>query len=258
VIEGGSPVVGGFTLALGGGGALGLAHLGVLSAFEERGLHPVAVSGTSIGAIVAGMYALGCMEEGEKALKECWPADLWLAGLSRGNSYRKRLRDLFGEATIGDCGIPLITCAAPARDKTKPVYLERPALAVWEAVSASTALPIIMAPARVNGRAYIDGGAADNMPTAPLRKFGRPVVGVELGFLRGALRHDERPRGFWLRIKHKTALVARYRDLPDHILKPRVRGYGPMSFHAYKTLREAGRRCAVEFLEGRKQQKTAF
>jgi NTE family protein len=231
-----------FTLALGGGGALGLAHVGVLRAFSERGLTPVAISGSSMGAIIGGAYALGMDLD---PLLDARTVHFFFAVFTRGGYLVRRLRKLFGDARMGDCRIPFIVCVAPANDVRYPLYMEDPELPMWQVIAASSALPPVFGGVRINGQKYLDGGVSDNLPAAPLRRFNLPIVSVELGFLKGALRGDE------VQTLRRFVPFARYQDLGDLMLEPDLSRYSPNSFSDGEAIAEAGYRAAVTFLEGR-------
>jgi NTE family protein len=239
-----------FTLALGGGGALGFAHVGVLQALEERGLRPAAVAGTSMGAVVGATYALRGAAADWGLLRRSGRRAFVMAVLSRGASYRRLLRDHFElhrgrDATIADCTIPFIACVARAWSPNVPVYLDDGELPLWEVVAASSALPMMMASVKVGDVRLRDGGTADNMPAAALHKFGLPVVGVELGFL-----HRGRERKRWEEwAMGLFGVGARYEDLGDILLQPDVSRFSPESFGDFDALVEAGRECVGKALQ---------
>ncbi len=236
----------GFTLALGGGGALGFAHIGVLREMEARDLKPRAVAGTSMGAIVAATWALLGPDALNDIPRLASESAFWLAVLSRGWTVRRQLRRVFGEATLGDCHVPVVVCAAPVNDPSQPLYLDDPKLSVWQALAASCSLPLAFSPVRVGGQRLMDGGSADNLPCAALRRFGLPVMGIELGFLHGALRDDREPRRRWIKMLARRGLCARYRDLGDFLLQPKLGGLTPQSFGAADRIVKAGVECVSE------------
>ncbi|GMV37442.1 MAG: hypothetical protein AMXMBFR61_19500 [Fimbriimonadales bacterium] len=239
----------GFTLALGGGGALGLAHIGALRELEARGLVPRAIAGTSMGAIVAAAWALRGLDALDDILRLATPSAFSLALLSRGWTVRRQLRRVFGAATLGDCRVPTIVCAAPTHDPSQPLYLDDPKLPVWQALAASCALPLAFSPVRVGGQRLMDGGGADNLPCSALRRFDLPVVGIELGFLPGALRDDREPRRRWVKMLARRGLCARYRDLGDYLWRIRLDGLGPQSFGAADRIVSAAEQCVREALD---------
>lgn len=203
---------------------MGFAHLGVLAALEKRGYRPQAIAGTSMGAFVGALFAYPA----SKPQIDVGMLDFFAAVLTRGWTFRARLRRIFGEATIGDCAMPFIACVSTPEDPFSPVYLSDPALPLWQVVAASCSLPFAFSPTKIGSTWYADGGCADNMPAAALRSFGRPVIGVEVGFLDCSYRDDDNPSGWSER--RKARLVARYRDVGDALILPQLRSFTPQSF----------------------------
>ena len=139
-------------LALGGGGVRGLAHIGALQVLQKEKIKVHAITGTSMGAIVGAVYALGIpMETLIKALVKYAPRhyfslrsfNLFHASLMKENEINKMLRELLGEKTFEDCKIPF-SCTAVDIESGKAVDLNSGFL--WKAVRASCSLPFILPP----------------------------------------------------------------------------------------------------------------
>jgi len=171
-------------LALGGGAAKGIAHIGVLKAFEESNIAITYISGTSIGALVASYYAFGKSIEDIKDIGEA----LTLTSVI-GLSFQKKgmfstrsienmiLKDL-GNVNIEDAKIPLAICATDILTGEQ-ITLRHGNLA--KAVCASTAIPGIFIPVEINGKTLVDGGITENVPVSLLDKMGAGItVGVNL------------------------------------------------------------------------------
>jgi len=174
------------TLALGGGGAKGNAHIGVLRRLEREGFIIRAVAGTSFGGIVAALYAAGlspdeiearfCMVDQSKLYGRMPgenPALLGLAGA------RKFLEEVLGGRTFADLKIPCALTAVDV-DAAQEVIL-REGLVV-DAVLATIALPGIFPPHSLGGRRLVDGGVLDPVPVNSARMLAPhlPVVAVTL------------------------------------------------------------------------------
>ena len=165
-------------LVLGGGGARGLAHLGVIRALEEAGVPIDVVGGTSMGAIMAGLCALG-LDDAERVRRVTNIArngrrlvtpTLPLIALSAGRHLDRILADNLGAAPIED--LPLrFYCVSANLTRAEEVVHERGPL--WPAVRASLALPGIYPPVYAAGELLIDGGALDNVPVDVMREPGR-------------------------------------------------------------------------------------
>jgi len=171
-------------IALGGGGARGIAHIGVLRALEENEVKISYIAGTSIGALVASYYAFGKSIDDIRDVGEALNFtsvigfSLQKKGLFSTRSMEKMIiRDL-GDVNIEDAKIPLAICATDI-STGEQVILERGNLA--KAVCASTAVPGIFIPVKIDNRALVDGGITENVPISLLDKMGAGfTIGVSL------------------------------------------------------------------------------
>jgi NTE family protein len=176
-------------LALSGGTARAAAHIGALKVLEKNGFKPKQLAGTSAGAFLAALYALGCpASELERTIQEQSFKDLFLktfdlglhkAGLLAGNRFRNWLEQTyFGSARFEDTIIPL-TISCTDLTTGEQVFIREGSIA--EAVHASCALPLIMAPVKRESRWIIDGGFASVIPFAALD----PSLDIHLGLQAG-------------------------------------------------------------------------
>lgn len=172
-----APVIG---VALGSGSARGWAHLGVLRALEQAGIHPGVVCGTSIGALVGGAHVLGARGKLEQ----------WVLGLSRGDvlsfmDFTIGGGLLKGEKLVGFLrehtdDRPIETLATPfaavatALHTGAEVWLR--AGPVVDAVRASIALPGLFTPVWRDGRLLVDGGLVNPVPVSLVRALGADIV----------------------------------------------------------------------------------
>jgi NTE family protein len=160
-------------LALGTGGARGLAHIGVIEAIEAAGYRIVAVSGSSMGALVGGIYAAGKLEVYRDWVCALQKMDVlklvdWTlsgAGLIKGERIIGALRELIGEVAIEELPIPY-TAVATDLDREREVWLSRGSL--FDAIRASIAIPTIFRPHPLNGHRLVDGGLMNPLPLTPL------------------------------------------------------------------------------------------
>lgn len=237
-------------VALGGGGALGVAHIGVLSVFHELNIPIAYLSGCSAGAFVGALYAGGV--EG-KALETCgleynWrhagrltiPPRMGLATNLRMASY---LRKHIGEPAIESLRLPFYVVATNLTTGTLRVFHTGP---VIPAVRASCAIPGIFEPVTIDGDPYCDGGVLDKVPCGVLRDAGADVViCVELStFQRG------RPPTTIFEVISRALDISRSsqeqadRQAADLIIRPDVSGLNPMSFDQNLLLLARGREAA--------------
>ncbi|KZY61082.1 patatin [Oleiphilus sp. HI0071] len=167
-------------LALGGGAAKGVAHIGALKALQEEGIDVDCISGTSIGAFVASYYAFGKSidEMREVALNltfKSMASFSWKAsgGLFSTDAVREMLiRDL-GDAQIEDAQIPLSIAATDICTGEQVVFNSG---SVADAVCASVAVPGLFAPVEVQGRKLVDGGIIENVPVSLLKPMDAGII----------------------------------------------------------------------------------
>jgi len=173
-------------LALGGGAARGFAHIGVLRALVAHGIVPDVIVGTSIGAVVGGVYAANQMnglEEWARGLTVrgvlgYLDINLTGSGLIRGDHLARRLEEALIDQRIDD--LPLRFAANATEFNTgHEIWLTRGRLA--EALRASYALPGIFPPVRIGGRWLVDGALVNPVPVSAARALGaRLVIAVNL------------------------------------------------------------------------------
>jgi len=160
-------------LALGSGGARGYAHIGVIHELRDRGYEIVGVSGSSMGALVGGLFAAGSLDDfTEWATGLTGPAMLRLldpsisaAGVLRAGKILDAVRELLGSVTIEELPFPY-TAVTTDLIAGRSVWLQRGPLD--EAIRASIAIPGVIAPHVIDGRLLADGGILDPLPIAPI------------------------------------------------------------------------------------------
>jgi NTE family protein len=175
----------GLVLALGGGGARGLSHIGVLEVLAERNLPVKAVVGTSIGAEIGAFLATGMPVEKMKEVAtgfdwrltlQLFFPDLSDGGLVSGKRIVAWLEEQLGPVAIEELPIPFAAIAADL-ECGEEVVLDRGSLT--QAVRASVSLPGTLAPLRAGGRVLVDGGVVNQVPADVARRlFGGPVLAV--------------------------------------------------------------------------------
>ncbi len=173
-------------LVLGAGGARGFAQIGVIEALEARGLDVVAVSGSSSGALVGGIYAAGKLAEFRQQLLRMdrghflrlLDPGLGLAGLLRGDRLVAAMREVVGNPPIES--LPkLFTAVAVDLQRQRVVWLRSGPL--WDALRASFAIPGLFTPHEVDGRLLVDGGLLAPLPITATRLSGaHRLVAVDM------------------------------------------------------------------------------
>lgn len=185
-------------IALGGGGAKGFAHLGVLKALMEKGVKPDIIAGTSAGSIVGAFTAAG--REPEEILElvkknrfiDFAKVNLPVEGFFTLDNFEKLMERLLPVRKFSDLKLPFWVSATNLYTGKVDYINEGPLI---PAVKASCAIPVLFSPVRLGDQIYVDGGVLDNLPYAPLLEKCDRVIAVNvnsesevkrLGSLKGA------------------------------------------------------------------------
>ena len=270
-------------LALGGGGARGFAHIGVLEVFEREGIHVDIISGTSMGAVVGALFAseknVGSLKDkilsfvnrdiireleekfnpsqyDNKArvhrlkktfifVKELylWNVRIVKKWLIDYKPFELLFKELVGNLTFSDCKIPFL-CVATDLIEGEEVILEEGLL--YEALLASCALPGIFPPLKLDERFLVDGGVLGALPVDSLKGKGIDfIIGVSL---------DKRKRTKFLRSSLDVILSVdemRYDKLnkilasrADFLLEPDTSDFGWADFSHIEDIIDKGRKEA--------------
>ena len=261
-------------LVLGGGGSRGFAHIGAIRAIEEAGITIETIGGTSQGALIGALYALGLtpgemIEANRAVFRDFRPlkGDLTLPLFSfvTGVTSNRGLQSLFGKTHISDLRIPFF-CVSTNLSRAKLVV--NPDTTVWKSVRCSMALPGLMPPVIQKRNLLIDGGVLNNLPVDIMRQnCNGDIVAVDvsppndllvdcedrvsLGFLEflrrrflGRKKGGSLPNlleilmrtGFLSSIHHREEM-AKHADLLIH---PPMDGFGLLDWDKLETLVEIG------------------
>lgn len=256
-------------LVLGGGGARGLAHIGVMKALKECGVHVDVVGGTSIGAMIGALYALhphklDLVEN--KALKfslgmssileKLKDLTLPIASFFNGDRFNRSLREFFFDMSIEDMVLNYFCVTTDIAKSRMSVHRSGPA---WKYVRASMSLQGYLPPISENGSLLLDGGYMNNLPANVMKEEGgiKYIMAVDVGreTRRDFFNYGSSLSGWWvlwnkLNPFAKTVAVPSMGDVSaalayvaseqhkDHIrdefidlyLRPPVNEYGTLQF----------------------------
>ena len=185
-------------LVLAGGGARGVAHIGAIEELERQGFEISAVAGTSMGALVGGVYASGYLEpfkEWMRALdkyKVFSLVDFALSteGLVKGDRVMEAMKELVPDVQIERMPVPFAAVAADLLTGDE-VVLDSGGL--YDAIRASISIPSVFRPVHRDGRVLVDGGTVNPLPLNRVRREeGDLLVAVDVSARFGA---DVRPPG---------------------------------------------------------------
>jgi len=239
-------------VALGGGGARGIAHIAVLEALDDMGVKPVAIAGTSIGALIGADYAAGMTAKEIRryvvslahdrsemvrrliAARGRSIAALFRSGTAAMVDAEKLCAQFMPEQVPEDFGSLAIPLTVIASDLFRREALALSAGALRPALAASIALPALMRPVVIDGRTLIDGGATNPLPFDQLRGKADVVVAVDIS----GERNDRREMpGPWECLV-TTVMVMGYaitseklkHTAPELIIRPNVGSFRTLDF----------------------------
>lgn len=268
----------GVGLALSGGGARGLAHIGVVKALREANVPIDAVGGTSLGAIIGAGVAMEwsheeLVERFRRTFVETNPLNdytLPLLALVSGRKVTRLLRQEVGERDIEDLALPYFCVSSNLTTGRIAVHRSGP---LWRWLRASVAIPGVLPPVFYQGEVYVDGGAMNNLPVDIMREVGRGlVIGVDVGADRAftADFDDGDVSGpwktmAWFRSKKKrlnifqilwragmvnsAAATMAHREQTDLLLQPPLESVDMLNWRGFDRAIEAGYRYTAERLQ---------
>jgi NTE family protein len=237
-------------LALGGGVARGLAHIGVLSVLERAGIPIGYVSGTSAGSIMGAMYCAGWGLERIREEAQCirwhqlaspvWPS----RGLVSFDKLERWLVDKLGDITFADLKLPYAAVATDMRT-FESVALCAGRLA--PAVRASCSFPGLVTPLELNGRLLCDGFISSSIPVSAVRALGADyVIGVDI--LAPAIRPHWGALGYAIAgFEVMSQKAGQGYQTADCLISPDLAGVSYLHLD-YKKLAALGERAAEEKL----------
>jgi NTE family protein len=272
-------------LALGGGGARGFAHLGVLQALDEAGLSPRAIVGTSMGAVAGGMYlAYGSAARITDLWREALEQDLIpsvrpigrvpdaaakehpLIQVARRIRNRvvvsfamnrstvledtalvKALEFLIPDVQFSDLPKPLVVVATNLETGTEVRLRSGP---IRPALVASSAIPGMVPSVEIEGQPLVDGGVVAEVPVVAARGEGWPVVAVDVSLDVPPLKPDDLVLDTMMRTQMMTARLLRRRQLrlATHVIRPDVGDARWAEWNRFEEFVDAGRKATLEFL----------
>lgn len=273
-------------LVLSGGGAKGIAHIGVLRVLEEAGIRPDYITGTSIGSVMGGLYAIGySVEEMEELaieldwnyyfndelkrtdlpIEERYNSDRYQLKLGlengsiqlpKGFIQGQKIGLLLSKLTFPAHGIHdfdqfkiPFRCVATDAETGDPVVLKSGQLA--KAMRASMSLPSVFEPMELDDKLLIDGGVVRNLPVIEAIDMGADIViAVDIT----SPLYDKEGLVSLVQVLEQTSSyklsesVALQKQLADVVISPNINGIGTLDFDKGDTLLQLGRIAALNML----------
>jgi lysophospholipid hydrolase len=271
-------------LVLGGGGARGIAHVGIIRAMEEAGIPIDMVGGTSIGAFIGALYAwdagivpmYGRIKRFAGRMGSVWRFALDLtypsASYTTGHEFNRGIYKTFGNYLIEDFWLPYY-CNTTNISKSRVEY--HTSGYVWRYVRASMSLAGLLPPLCDDGSMLLDGGYIDNLTVAHMKSLGADVIfAVDVGSLYDTTPHQfgDSLSGFWSifnrwnpfssypnpptlsEIQSRLAYVSsvdaleRAKNMPGcYYVRPPIDPFGTLSFGQFDEIYRVGYECGKEF-----------
>lgn len=169
------------SLVLGGGGARGMAHIGVIEEFQNQGYEIVSLAGSSMGALVGAFFAMGKLDEFKQFLlsidkiKIVNLLDFSLSkkGFIKGNKIINRLKKISPDINIEDLKIPFVAIAADIKNYEEVVFKTG---SIYQAIRASISIPSVFAPVVLQDKLLVDGGVVNNIPINRIKRFKNDIL----------------------------------------------------------------------------------
>lgn len=234
-----------FGIALSGGGARGIAHIGVLDALENFGIQPQVVSGTSMGALVGVFYAAGYSpKEILKILVERkfhkminWHRPF--SGLIDMGQVQKVMAEMIGEDDFSHLKMPFYCAVANLNSGLEEIKSEGK---LFQWVMASASIPVVFEPQVIDEQTYVDGGLLNNLPADAIREKCQILIGVHVNHngpeeeLQGLKAIAE--RSFRLGIAQN---VEDSKKICDFVIEPpEARDYSTFNFNKAEEIYQVG------------------
>ncbi len=236
-------------VALGGGFARGLAHIGVLKALEQAQIPVDFVAGTSVGAIVGACYCAGMSAQDLQAVAGAtrfkdfarWTVSRY--GLCSNDRMQHYCARVLRATTFEELKIPLAITATDFESGAAVVFSKGPLVGP---IRASCAYPGMFLPVEIDGRRYVDGMLAYAVPTTPLRTMGADrILGIYLSahwMQQRAPRHLFEVIGQCFSIAQEK-MSGQWKKDADWVLEPGVGGFSYNCFERAAELIEIGEKA---------------
>ncbi len=171
------------SLVLSGGGARGIAHIGVIEELEKQGFEIKSISGTSMGALVGAVYSIGKMQEYKNWIYSFDKLDVIKfidftfssQGLVKGDRVFEKMKEFIPDTNIEDLKINYIATATDITNKKEIVFSKG---SIYEAVRASIAIPTVFTPVKIENSLLVDGGVINPTPINHVKRSKGDILVV--------------------------------------------------------------------------------
>ncbi len=246
-------------VCLSGGGALGLAHIGVLQSLEEHGIFPTQIVGSSMGAIIGTFYAAGFspaemlqLIKDDKLYKVTklmtFRPTFLKSGISTHTLLHSLIRELIPHNSFEGLKKKMHVCVVNLNTAQWEIMDSGDKLDKWVAASAS--IPGLFESMKLNDAFYVDGGLLNNMPAQGIEKFCKTIIGVDVipHRLPLDLKKPTDNLAYSVRaVQHQNSKVGR--DLCQFLIEPNaIDEFNEFSFDAYMDIYQHGYKTATDYI----------
>jgi len=255
-----------YGVSLSGGGARGIAHIGVLAALEDSGIYPGVIAGSSMGAIIGTFYAAGYspLEMLEIAKKEkLYKIFKWKfprGGMLSMSILQKMLEENISKNSFSVLKKELYIAVSNISKGEREIISSGPLFSV---VMASATIPIVFEPLIINGNTYVDGGLFDDMPVDPLIDRCERIIASHVNY-----NGPEPELNSIKAVVERVYRMAIYQNVKQNIDKcdlvidpPELRSHGVFDFRHIDELYEIGYNATIKAIKtpgGKLKQKIAI
>ena len=168
-------------LVLSSGGAKGLAHIGVIEELENQGFEIKSIAGTSMGSLIAGLYAMDKLHEYKDWILTLDKVEVFnlidftfsSQGLIKADRVFKKMKTFIADKNIEDLKIPFAAVATDITNEKEVVFTTG---SVYEAVRASIAIPTVFTPVNKNNILLVDGGVLNPIPVNRVKRTRNDIL----------------------------------------------------------------------------------
>ena len=169
------------SLVLSGGGARGIAHIGVIEELEKQGFTIKSISGTSMGALVGGIYAVGKIEDYKNWIYTLDKLEVFnlldftlsVQGLVKGDGVFNKMREFIPDMNIEDMKINYAATATDLKNNKEVVFTQG---SIFNAVRASVSIPTVFTPVETGDSLLVDGGVINNIPISHIKRTKNDIL----------------------------------------------------------------------------------
>ncbi len=246
-------------ICLSGGGALGMAHIGVLQALEENGIFPTQIVGSSMGAIIGTFYAAGIspaemlqLIKNDKLYKitklMTFRPTFLKSGLSNHSMLRSLIQELIPHNSFEKLNKKMHICVVNLNKAEWEIHDSGNELDKWVAASAS--IPGLFESMKINNMYYVDGGLLNNLPAQGIEKFCKTIIGVDVipHRIPEEINKTIDTVAFSIRaIQHQNSKVGR--ELCQFLIEPNsIDKFNELSFESYLAIYQYGYEAATVYI----------